>query len=76
MIRVRVSDLLKGRQLTIKGLALAAGLRYQTVFDFVKGKTRGVDWRTLDAICEALRVQPGDVLHRQEAGPKLKKDGR
>ena len=62
MISVCVDELLAKRNLTIKKLAQIAGLRYQTVFDFVKGNTQGVDWTTLDAVCKALSVQPGDIL--------------
>lgn len=62
MIRVAIDELLTQRNLTIKKLAEIAGLRYQTVFDFVKGNTKGVDWTTLDAVCRALDVQPGEIL--------------
>lgn len=62
MIKVAIDELLAQRHLTIKKLAEIAGLRYQTVFDFVKGNTQGVDWTTLDAVCRALDVQPGDIL--------------
>jgi putative transcriptional regulator len=62
VIKVAIDELLAQRHLTIKKLAEIAGLRYQTVFDFVKGNTQGVDWTTLDAVCRALDVQPGDIL--------------
>ena len=67
MISVFVDELLAKRKLTIKKLAQIAGLRYQTVFDFVKGNTQGVDWTTLDAVCKALCVQPGEILRWQES---------
>jgi DNA-binding Xre family transcriptional regulator len=66
VIRVTVDELLHKQGLSIKKLAEIAGLRYQTVFDFVKGNTQGVDWTTLDAICKALRVAPGDIIRWHE----------
>lgn len=72
MIRVTVRELLRGRKLSIKELAHVAGVRYQTIYNFVNGKTQGVDWNTLDAVCKALQVQPGEVLERHEANARLK----
>ena len=66
MIRVMVGEVLTRRGLTMQKLATLSDLRYQTVFDFVKGKTKGVEWTTLDAVCKALGVQPGEILRRAD----------
>ena len=62
MIRVRLRDVLKERSLSMAELARRAGLRYQTVLELAKGRTSGIDWATLDAICTVLGTTPADLL--------------
>ena len=38
------------------------GLTYNTVLQLFRGSVSRIDLRTLDALCLALKVQPGELL--------------
>ena len=43
-------------------LAKDTGISEQTLKNFMNGKTHGIEFETLDRICEQLKCQPGDLL--------------
>jgi putative transcriptional regulator len=61
-ILVKLDDLLYERRMTLTELADAVGLTLANLSILKTGKARAVRFSTLDAICEALRCQPGDLL--------------
>jgi putative transcriptional regulator len=50
------------RGLTIATTAKLAGLNYDTVANLYHGNAKRIDLGTLDALCRALDVEPGDLL--------------
>jgi putative transcriptional regulator len=46
-------------------LAEKAGVRQATISELETGKTRRVDLDVLDRLCDALGVEPGDLLERE-----------
>jgi DNA-binding Xre family transcriptional regulator len=58
----RTKELVEQRGIKVKVLAEEAGLAYNTVYDFVNGHANRIDLKTLDRICKALKVQPGELL--------------
>ena len=64
MIRTRLSALLKERSWTQAELARRAGLRPATVNALLHGQAKGIDFSTLDALCSAMKVGPGEILER------------
>jgi putative transcriptional regulator len=64
MIRIQLQELLAGRSLY--WLSVQAGVRWSTIDSLAKGKARRLDLDVLDAICQALECQPGDLLVRVE----------
>lgn len=62
MIRNRLRVILAERRMTMADLADRAGLHYTTVNRFEKDDTVNIAKPTLNAICQALGVQPGDIF--------------
>ena len=61
-IIVRLDVALAQRKMTSRDLAARIGLSEQNLSILRSGKARGVRFNTLEAICDALECQPGDLL--------------
>lgn len=61
-IVVRLDVMLATRKMTSRTLAAAVGISEQNLSLLKSGKVRGVRFATLEAICDALDCQPGDLL--------------
>ena len=48
------------------------GIRWGTIAAIAKGTIRRIDLESLDAICDALACQPGDLLTKVERKPRKK----
>jgi len=61
-IVVKLDDLLHDRRMTLTDLADQVGMTLANLSILKTGKARAIRFSTLDAICEALSCQPGDIL--------------
>lgn len=61
-IIVRLDVLLAMRKVKSKELAAAVGITEQNLSLLKQGKVRGLRFSTLEAICQYLNCQPGDLL--------------
>jgi putative transcriptional regulator len=61
-ISVKLDDLLHDRRMTLTELADRTGMALANLSILKTGKARAIRFSTLDAICEALSCQPGDIL--------------
>lgn len=61
-IVVKLDDLLHDRRMTLTELADRVGMTLANLSILKTGKARAIRFSTLDAICEALSCQPGDIL--------------
>ena len=61
-IRVRLDRLLLDRRMSLTELADRVGVTIANLSILKTGKARAIRFSTLDAICEALSCQPGDIL--------------
>jgi putative transcriptional regulator len=61
-IVVKLDDVLHDRRMTLTELAARIGLTLANLSILKTGKARAIRFSTLDAICEALSCQPGDLL--------------
>ncbi|MEL7184126.1 MAG: helix-turn-helix transcriptional regulator [Pseudomonadota bacterium] len=66
-IVVRLDVALAQRKMTSRELAATIGISEQNLSILRAGKARGVRFGTLEAICQALQCQPGDLLEYVEA---------
>jgi len=61
-IVVKLDDLLPDRRMTLTELADRVGMTLANLSILKTGKARAIRFSTLEAICEALSCQPGDML--------------
>jgi putative transcriptional regulator len=64
-ITVKLDDLLHDRRLTLTELAERVGITLANLSVLKTGKARAIRFSTLEALCEALGCQPGDLLEFQ-----------
>ena len=68
-IAVKLDDVLYDRRMTLTELADRVGLTLANLSILKTGKARAIRFSTLDAICEALSCQPGDILQFETERP-------
>lgn len=69
-IAVKLDDLLHARRMTLTELADRMGITLANLSILKTGKARAIRFSTLEAICDVLECQPGDLLEFQpEPGP-------
>ena len=61
-ITVKLDDLLHQRRMTLTELAEKIDITLANLSILKTGKARAIRFSTLEAICEVLRCQPGDLL--------------
>jgi putative transcriptional regulator len=61
-IAVKLDDLLHDRRMTLTELADRVGMTLANLSILKTGKARAIRFSTLEAICDALSCQPGDLL--------------
>lgn len=85
MIEIRVDQLLAEHGRTFYWLAKETGISHTTLWRLKKGKALGINFETLEKMCQALKCQPGDVLaltngkkdvRRSTPGPRARKKQR
>jgi putative transcriptional regulator len=62
MIETRIDQQLAEHGRTFYWLAKETGISHTTLWRLKKGKALGINFETLEKICQALRCGPGDVL--------------
>jgi len=67
-IVVKLDDMLHDRRMTLTDLADRVGMTLANLSILKTGKARAIRFSTLDAICEALACQPGDILRFEAEG--------
>lgn len=69
-IFVTLDEVLHDRRMTLTELSGKVGITLANLSILKTGKARGIRFATLEAICEALDCQPGDLLEfrREEQG--------
>ena len=61
-ILVKLDDMLHARRMTLTELSERIGITLANLSVLKTGKARAVRFSTLEAICEALQCQPGELL--------------
>jgi putative transcriptional regulator len=68
-IFVKLDDLLHDRRMTLTELAERIDITLANLSILKTGKARAIRFSTLEAICEVLSCQPGDLLEfRSDSG--------
>jgi len=68
-ILVKLDDLMHDRRMTLTELAQRIDITLANLSILKTGKARAIRFSTLEAICEVLACQPGDLLEfRHDSG--------
>jgi putative transcriptional regulator len=59
---VTLDDMLAARRMTLTELSLAVDITMANLSILKTGKAKAIRFSTLEAICEVLDCQPGDIL--------------
>ena len=62
VIEVKIDELLEKQERTFYWLSKQTGVSHTTLWRLKKGKALGINFFTLEKICEALECEPGDIL--------------
>lgn len=62
MLKLRIAQLLKDRNLTTQAFAAEAGLSYNTALSLKREGTNRIDLLTLEKVCKALGIAPGEAF--------------
>ena len=73
LIEIRVDELLQDRGRTFYWLAKETGISHSTLWRLKKGKSVGINFATLERICQMLSCQPGDVLRLVSEKKRVKR---
>jgi putative transcriptional regulator len=76
VIEICVDELLEERGRTFYWLAKETGISHSTLWRLKKGKAVGINFATLERICQMLTCQPGDVLRFASEEKKATGKGR
>ena len=71
-IAVKLDDLLHDRRMTLTELADQIGITLANLSILKTGKARAIRFSTLEAICDTLACQPGDILRFEEEPARRK----
>ncbi len=61
-IIIRLDKMMADRKMSLNELAEKVGMTNVNLSNLKTGKMKGIRFETLDAICDALDCQPGDIL--------------
>jgi putative transcriptional regulator len=65
-IRISIDRMLIERKMSVGEFAEAIGITPANVAVLKNGRAKAVRFSTLDAICQVLECQPGDLLHYED----------
>jgi putative transcriptional regulator len=61
-LNVKLDDVLHARRMTLTELSGKVGITLANLSILKTGKAKGIRFATLEAICDVLACQPGDIL--------------
>jgi putative transcriptional regulator len=63
IIKDQIGKVLEKRGRTFYWLSKQAGVSHTTLWRLKKGKALGINFSTLEKLCEALECEPGDIIN-------------
>jgi len=67
-IKINIDVMLAKRKMSVTELSEKVGITMANLSILKNGKAKAIRISTLDAICEALDCQPGDILEYRKDG--------
>ena len=66
-IIIRLDKMMADRKMSLNELAERVGMTNVNLSNLKTGKMKGIRFETMNAICEALDCQPGDLFEHTKA---------
>ncbi|EGQ1747194.1 helix-turn-helix transcriptional regulator [Staphylococcus pseudintermedius] len=66
MIKIKLDEVLKERNVSLTELSNAVNVTIANLSNLKTGKAKAVRFSTLEAICNYLDCQPGDIIVNQK----------
>ena len=73
-IKFRINELLQQRGQSLYWLARTTGVSYTTLWRFTKHRALGMNFTTLEKLCDALECTPGDLMELELPDQEKKKN--
>jgi len=70
IIKLQIDEVLENLGRSFYWLSKQTGISHSTLWRLKKGKALGINFATLEKICQALECEPGDVL-KFDSGRKI-----
>ena len=67
-IVIKLDDVLYARRMTLTELSARVGITIANLSILKTGKAKGIRFATLEAICDVLDCQPGDIIQFHRGG--------
>jgi len=61
-MRYRLQEYLDFKGITAYRLEMGAGLNHSTLYDILKNRTKGMQFKNLEKICRYLNCTPNDII--------------
>lgn len=74
-IILRLDRVMADRKITLNELSAKVGISTVNLSNLKTGKVKAIRFSTLDAICDVLDCQPGDILEYQRVHTAIEDDG-
>lgn len=65
-IEVRIDELLEQQKMSFYRLSKETGISHTTLWRLKKGKALGINFITLEKLCQTLNCNPGDILRLEK----------
>lgn len=65
-IKIHLGEVMKEKDISLTELAEQVGITMANLSILKTGKAKAVRFTTLDAICQVLECQPGDILVHED----------
>jgi putative transcriptional regulator len=76
MIVIHLDSLLADLDRSFYWLAKQTGISHTTLWRLKKGRALGINFETLEKLCQALNCDPGDLLSRVESRKAVNNERR
>jgi putative transcriptional regulator len=72
-VTLRLDELLEQKERSAYWLAQQTGLTNANLSRLRRGLTKGIDFETIDKLCQALECEPGELFTRKVSKTRAKK---
>jgi putative transcriptional regulator len=73
-LEVKLSQLLKDRNLSMLALSRASGSNYESLRSLASGRAKLISFNVLERVCVSLKCEVSDILKMTRSEPEIEKE--